>query len=112
MTALRRGLDGLYLLGGIVGAVALLAIAGIILAQVIGRHFGITVLGADDLTAFSVAASATLPLDYTFRHRAHIRVDLIIGNLRGTPRFVMETIALAASAALCLFSPFDARPRP
>jgi TRAP-type C4-dicarboxylate transport system permease small subunit len=85
------------------GGVALAAIGGIIAAQVIGRQFGATVLGADDLTAFSVAASATLPLAYAFRHGAHIRVDLIIGRLSGAPRFILETVALAASAALAAF---------
>lgn len=103
MTALRRALDALYLLGGIAGAIALAAIGGIIATQVIGRQFGATVLGADDLTAFSVAASATLPLAYAFRHGAHIRVDLIIARLRGAPRFVMETIAIGTAAALCCF---------
>lgn len=103
MSLLRRGLDALYLLSGIAGGIALAAIAGIIAAQVIGRQFGVTVLGADDLTAFSVAASATLPLAYTFRHGAHIRVDLIVGHLSGAPRFVMETVALVLAAALCTF---------
>lgn len=103
MSALRRALDALYLLGGIAGGIALAAIGGIIATQVIGRQFGATVLGADDLTAFSVAASATLPLAYAFRHGAHIRVDLIIGRLSGAPRFVMETIALAIAAGLCAF---------
>ncbi len=103
MTALRRALDALYLFGGVLGGVALAAIGGIIAAQVIGRQFGLTVLGADDLTAFSVAASATLPLAYAFRHGAHIRVDLIIGNLRGAARFVMESISLIITAALCAF---------
>ena len=103
MTGLRRALDALYALGGALGAVALAAIATIILAPVVGRQFGATVLGADDMTAFSVAASATLPLAYAFRHGAHIRVDLIIGRLSGVPRFVMETVALGLAAALCAF---------
>ncbi len=103
MTILRRALDALYMLGGIGGAIALASIGLIIAAQVIGRQFGATVLGADDLTAFSVAASATLPLAYAFRHGAHIRVDLIIGRLNGAPRFVMETIALALAAGLVCF---------
>ncbi len=103
MSLVRRALDALYLLGGVLGAIALAAIAGIIAAQVAGRQFGLTVLGADDLTAFSVAASATLPLAYAFRHGAHIRVDLIIGRLRGGARFVMETVSLAMAAALCAF---------
>jgi len=103
MRLLRRALDALYLAGGILGAIALAGIGCIIAAQVIGRHFGATVLGADDLTAFSVAASATLPLAYAFRHGAHIRVDLIVGRLRGAPRFVIETAALLLAAGLCAF---------
>ena len=103
MRVARRALDALYLLGGVGGAVALAAIAAIIAAQVIGRQFGITVLGADDLTAFSVAASATLPLAYAFRHGVHIRVDLIIGRLSGAPRFAMETVALLITTALTAF---------
>ncbi|MBW6398689.1 TRAP transporter small permease [Roseomonas sp. HJA6] len=103
MRLLRRALDALYLLGGIGGAVTLAAIAAIIATQVIGRQFGVAVLGADDLTGFAVAGSATLPLAYAFRHGAHIRVDLIIGHLRGAPRFVLETIALLASFGLCAF---------
>lgn len=103
MNPLRRALDALYAAGGVLGAVALAAIACIIGAQVIGRQFGATVLGADDLTAFSVAASATLPLAYAFRHGAHIRVDLIIGRLGGPARFAMETLALGLAAGLCAF---------
>lgn len=93
MAALRRGLDLLYLA----------AIGAIIAAQVIGRQFGLVFEGADDLTAFAVAASALLPLAYAFRHGAHIRVDLIIGHVRGRARFAMEAFALAATAGLAAF---------
>lgn len=106
MILLRRALDALYLLGGVLGALALAAIGAIIAAQVAGRQFGLTVLGADDLTAFSVAASATLPLAYAFRHGAHIRVDLIVGRLSGAARFAMETVSLGLAAALCAFFAF------
>lgn len=103
MTALRKGLDLLYLAGGVAGGVALAAIGAIIAAQVIGRQFGVQVSGADDLTAFAVAASALLPLAYAFRHGAHIRVDLIIGHVKGTARFAMETVALALTTALAAY---------
>jgi TRAP-type C4-dicarboxylate transport system permease small subunit len=103
MTALRRGLDLLYLAGGIAGGIALAAIGVIIAAQVIGRQFAVQLPGADDLAAFAVAGSALLPLAYAFRHGAHIRVDLIIGHVKGTARFAMEAIALAVTAGLCGF---------
>jgi TRAP-type C4-dicarboxylate transport system permease small subunit len=103
MTALRRGLELLYLAGGVAGAVALAAIGAIIAAQVIGRQFGLVFNGADDLTAFAVAGSALLPLAYAFRHGAHIRVDLIIGHVKGRARFVMEAVALALTTGLSAF---------
>jgi TRAP-type C4-dicarboxylate transport system permease small subunit len=103
MGVLRRTLDLLYLLGGIAGAIALAAIGLIIALQVAGRQLGLTVGGADDLAAFAVAGSALLPLAHAFRHGAHIRVDLVVGRLSGTPRFVMEAVALAVTAALCAF---------
>ncbi|HEV7264622.1 MAG TPA: TRAP transporter small permease subunit [Falsiroseomonas sp.] len=103
MAALRRGLDLLYLAGGVAGAVALAGIGCIIAAQVIGRQFAMQFNGADDLAAFAVAGSALLPLAYTFRHGAHIRVDLVIGHVKGAARFAMEAIALAGTAALAAF---------
>lgn len=103
MAALRRPLDLLYLAGGVAGAVALASIAGIIAIQVVGRQFGLVFNGADDLTAFAVAGSALLPLAYAFRHGAHIRVDLIIGHLKGGARFGLEAVALTLTAGLAGF---------
>lgn len=103
MIALRRGLDLLYLAGGIAGGVALATIAGIIAVQVIGRKLGLQFPGADDLTAFAVAGSALLPLAYAFRHGAHIRVDLIIGHVKGRARFAMEAVALIVTAGLAAY---------
>ncbi|MBE9605450.1 TRAP transporter small permease [Acetobacteraceae bacterium H6797] len=102
MVMLRRALNALYLAGGIAGAFCLAAVAVIIVVQIAGRETGREVPGADDLTAFAVAASALLPLAYSFRHGAHIRVDLIIGHVRGRARFVMEALALVVAAALCI----------
>lgn len=103
---LRRALDALYLLGGVLGALALVAIAGLIMASVIARQIGRVVPSADDLTAFAVAGSAMLPLAYTFRHAAHIRVDLVIGRLQGPARAALEALVLALSAAMVGFFAF------
>jgi TRAP-type C4-dicarboxylate transport system permease small subunit len=99
---LRRSLDTLYAASGLAGALALLAIGGLILVQVVLRQVGGLLPGGDDLTAFSMAACATLPLAYAFRHGAHIRVDLVIGRLRGGARTAMESVALAAAAMMAL----------
>lgn len=102
MQALRRALDALYLAGGVAGAIAIIAIGLLVLAQVIGRQAGLHLPGSDDLTAYAVAASATLPLAYTFRHAAHIRVDVVIGRLAGRARHALELLALAIASAVAL----------
>jgi TRAP-type C4-dicarboxylate transport system permease small subunit len=110
VSGLRRGLDAVYLAGGIAGAVAIVTIGALVLGQVTLRQFGMIIPGGDDLTAFSVAASAMLPLAYAFRSGAHIRVDLIIGRMHGAMRRGMEIVALAfaaAMAALFAFASFD-----
>ena len=101
--ALRRTLDALYLAGGVFGAASLAAIAGLILAGVLARQVGATVPSADDMTSYAVVGSALLPLAYTFRHAAHIRVDLIIGRFRGGARRVMEVAVLLLSLAMVGF---------
>jgi len=99
---LRRSLDALYWVSGLAGALALLAIGGLILVQVVLRQVGGLLPGGDDLTAFSMAACAMLPLAYAFRHGAHIRVDLLIGRLRGGARTALEAAALAVAAMMAL----------
>ena len=59
---LRRALDGVYLFGAFLGAGFVVAIGLVITAQVVSREFGQQVRGADDITAWSVAAAAFLPL--------------------------------------------------
>lgn len=99
---LRRALDALYVVSGVTGAVALVAIGLLILVQVVLRQVGGLLPGGDDMTAFAMAACAMLPLAYAFRHAAHIRVDLIIGRVRGRARTVMEAVALCLAAGMAL----------
>lgn len=84
------------------GALAFVAIGGLILAQVALRQVGGLLPGGDDLTAFAMAGSAMLPLAYAFRHGAHIRVDLVIGHVRGGARTAMEALALTTAAMMAL----------
>jgi TRAP-type C4-dicarboxylate transport system permease small subunit len=101
--ALRRALDALYLAAGIAGACAFIGIGVVIAAQVTFRQLSRPLPGADDLTAYLVACSVVLPLAYAFRHGAHIRVDLVIGRLRGSARTAAEALVLILAAAMAGF---------
>jgi len=96
---MRRFLDGVYLASGVAAASFLLALLIAILAQVIGRKFGITV-DTTELSGFFMAASTFLGLAYTFRDGGHIRIGLLITRMSGARRKVLELWCCLASAAL------------
>jgi len=52
-----------------------------ILAQIVGRWFGIIIPSTEDFSGYLLAAASFLALAYTFRHGGHIRVTLLIHNL-------------------------------
>ena len=83
MASFRKGLDRIIQVGGWVGAGFVALIAGIIVVQIVCRELGYQVRGADDFTAWSVAASIFFALAYTFKKGGHIQVTLIIDRLRG-----------------------------
>ena len=95
---MRRILDGLYLLSGILGATALAASAAVMLAQAGFRGVSLILRGADDITAWLCASSAFLPLAYTFRHGEIIRVTLLIDRITAKPRYILELVSLCLGA--------------
>jgi TRAP-type C4-dicarboxylate transport system permease small subunit len=96
---LRRFLDRLYLASGALAAISLAGICALMLAQAIGREFGLLIRGADDITSWLCAASAFLALGHTFRHGELVRVGLLIDRLGGGRRRAAEIVALSITAA-------------
>lgn len=97
ITALRKRLDRLFLFGGAVAAVFIVLIVVIIIVQIIGRELGFQIHGADDFTAWSVAASIFFALAHTFKKGVHIQVTLITERLRGRSAKVAAMISLFIS---------------
>jgi len=79
---MRRLLDGVYQASGGLAAFFLFLIAATIIAQIIGRFFGIA-LDSTESGGFSLAATTFLGLAYTLKRGAHIRVSLLLSRLRG-----------------------------
>jgi TRAP-type C4-dicarboxylate transport system permease small subunit len=95
----RRFLDGLYAGSGALAAACLAGICVLMLAQAIGREFGLLISGADDVTSWLCAAAAFLALGHTFRHGELVRVGLFIDMLRPAARRWAEIGALLLTAA-------------
>ena len=95
---MRRFLDRLYAASGALAAVCLASICILMLAQAIGREFGLLIRVADDLTSWLCAAAAFLALGHTFRHGELVRVGLFIDMLRPGARRWAEIAALGLTA--------------
>ena len=95
---MRRFLDRLYAASGALAAVCLASICVLMLAQAVGREFGLLIRAADDITSWLCAAAAFLALGHTFRHGELVRVGLFIDMLRGGTRRAAEVLALVITA--------------
>ena len=94
---MRRFLDRLYAASGALAAACLAGICVLMLAQAIGREFGLLIRFADDLTAWLCAASAFFALGHTFRHGELVRVGLFIDMLAPARRRLAEIAALSVT---------------
>ena len=97
---LRKGLDALYTLSGLLGALFLVAILAIIVAQMASRWLGLQFPGSADYAGYCMAASSFFALAYTLNNNAHIRVSLILSNLKGRVRHLADIWCLGVSSFL------------
>ena len=95
---MRRFLDRLYSASGALAALCLASIFVLMLAQAVGREFGLLIRAADDVTSWLCAASAFLALGHTFRHGELVRVGLFIDLLKGGSRRAAEIAALGITS--------------
>jgi TRAP-type C4-dicarboxylate transport system permease small subunit len=100
---LRRFLDRLYVVAAVVAAIAMAAICVLMLAQAIGREFGILIRGAEDIVAWLTAACAFLALGHTFRHGDLVRVGVFLDRLGNRARWSAEIIALGITALFTVY---------
>jgi TRAP-type C4-dicarboxylate transport system permease small subunit len=100
---LRRFLDRLYAGSGALAAICLAGIFVLMMAQAVGREFGLLIRFADDLTAWLCAASAFFALGHTFRHGELVRVGLFIDMLGPGKRRLAEIVALSITALFVLY---------
>src|SRR3982750_662970 len=73
------------------------AICALMLAQAIGREFGVLIRGAEDIVAWLCAACAFLALAHTFRAGDLVRAGVFLDRLPERARWYAEVIALGFS---------------
>lgn len=94
---MRAFLDTLYRYSGYLAAFFLFAIGATIVAQIVGRFFGVAV-DATELSGFCLAASSFLGLAYTLKGGTHVRVNLLIRGFTGSAKKAVELWCCGAGA--------------
>ena len=111
-SALRTGLDAVYLGAAVLGAVCIALICVLMVFQSLGREFGLNTGATNDIVSWLCAAAAFFTMAHAFKHGDFVRVTLLLETVKPKTRHVMELgslfIALLAVAYLawwaCLFT--------
>jgi TRAP-type C4-dicarboxylate transport system permease small subunit len=97
----------LYAAGAWLAGVCMVLIVAITLYQVIGRMVGAAVTDAGELAGYAMAAAIFLSLAYTFQRGGHIRVNLLLAQVRPGWRRALEYWCVGVLAVLgALFAVF------
>ena len=109
---MRRLLDGIYGTALVAACLAMVAIALMVGAQILGRiadrvalalgaePFGFAIPGLSEFGGFLFVGAAVLALPAALREGGHVRVTLLAGVLRGLPGRVVAALVLAVALAL------------
>lgn len=103
---LDRWLHAFYRACGVLAALFIVLIAGLVLVNIGSRIAGAFVPGLTESAGYCMAAAGALGLTYTFAERGHIRVTMLINRFRGRRRFAFELLTLAISTGLACYLAF------
>lgn len=109
---MRRFLDGLYLVSGVAGALAIFLIFTLVGLQIsarlldwLMRSVGLDVIGLivpsiAEICGFLLAAGSFLALPYTLVRGGHIRIGIVVNRLPARPQRVVEALIGAGAAVI------------
>ncbi|WP_201740596.1 TRAP transporter small permease [Paracoccus aeridis] len=103
MEGLLRGIDRLMEVLGAIGVLSYCTAAAVSVADVIGRRFGMPVVGVVDLVQLFVMAGAWLCIPWGFAAGAHVGVDFLLERMpAGAARGLQAVAAVIAAAVMAL----------
>ena len=94
-SALRSGLDRVYVAAAVMGAVCVALIAVLMVFQSLGREFGMNTGATNDIVSWLCAAAAFLTMAHAFKHGDFVRVTLVLEKVSAKTRRAMELVSLA-----------------
>lgn len=100
---LRKGLDGLYLVSGIMAALCLVAILSLIVVQMVARWTGEVFPGAPDYAGYAMASASFLAFANALNRGAHIRVSILVNAVGPKMRRVLNIWCFGIGAAIAWY---------
>ena len=88
---------------GYAAGIAIVAIAAAILAQIIGRLFGVNLFGMVEVATYAMVAATFIALPYTLVTGGHIRILFVVAPLRPGPRRWVEVGCHALALAFVVY---------
>lgn len=103
MAALRRFLDFLYGLSGIIAALCLISILALIVLQMLARWTGEVFPGAPNYAGYAMAAASFFAFANALGRGAHIRVSILLNAVPSGVKYVMELWCFGIGAAIAAY---------
>ena len=91
---------------GLLAALVLVVLAGLVVVSIASRAMGIYVPGLTDYAAYCLAWAGALGMTYTFGEHGHIRVEMLVDSLGGKLRYGLEVGVLGLAAAVVSYLAF------
>jgi TRAP-type C4-dicarboxylate transport system permease small subunit len=98
--AIRAVLDGIYLTGGILAALCLVAILVLIVIQMLARWTGEVFPGGPEYAGYAMAAASFLAFAHALNRGAHIRVTLLASALGPRGQRILDIWCFAVGTLL------------
>lgn len=109
MSLLRRALDALYLTAGVLAALCLVAILGLIVVQMLARWTGEVFPGAPEYASYAMAAASFLAFANALNRGSHIRVSILLNAVPNGVRRILEIWCFGIGAAVMWYFVWYAR---
>jgi TRAP-type C4-dicarboxylate transport system permease small subunit len=97
---MRRFLDGLYVGAGYLAGLNIVALTGVVIAQIVGRFLHFIVPSVAQMSGYFMCGTIFLALAHTLGEGEHIRVELLLNRLPARLRLRAEGVLLFV--AICI----------
>ena len=100
---IRKILDGLYNLAGVLAALCLIVILVLIVLQMLARWTGEVFPGAPDYAGYAMAAASFLAFANALNKGSHIRVSILLNAVSERTRYWLEVWCFAIGTAVAWY---------